>query len=97
MSRDNGYPDWICKECAKMGNGRIPTLATFHDNICGVCNEWKNVTEPRDYGYPNVKSNWNKEKIISELKKAIALYIVVGDKISSEIISDRINHVAEKT
>ena len=57
------YPGWICHECG-MKHGRTrPTRATWHHGICGVCNEFSAVTEPRDFGHL-VGDDW-----IDEVKK----------------------------
>ena len=53
------YPTWVCKECgikASKDMGNIPLalqVSTFHTGICGVCGKRKDVTEPRDYFYPD--------------------------------------------
>jgi len=31
----------------------ILSAATYHMGICGVCKQFKSVTEPRDFNYPN--------------------------------------------
>lgn len=51
---DFKYPSWICKECAKENLGVWPKghTASFHTDTCGWCLEEKEVTEPRDWGYP---------------------------------------------
>ena len=52
------YPSWICGECARLAGHRrmhIGIVATFHIGLCDVCMKQEVVTEPRDYGYPDVK------------------------------------------
>lgn len=52
------YPSWVCFECGMEARGKpIPEgrVATYHENVCGVCGEYKWVTEPRDFGYPEFK------------------------------------------
>lgn len=51
------YPDWICTFCAKENGGKWPDghIGTFHNGVCGWCGEEVQVTEPRDWGYPNFK------------------------------------------
>lgn len=46
---------WICAQCAGSNGGKMPDghLATFHNDFCSWCGEFKPVTEPRDWGYPN--------------------------------------------
>lgn len=53
------YPDWVCEDCAKKAGGRLPKVnaTTWHNDICGVCEEEKVVTEPRDYRYPYFKGH----------------------------------------
>ena len=46
------YPGWVCKDCALAAGGTLPDLATYHDDICGVCKHKKVLTKPRKYGYP---------------------------------------------
>lgn len=45
---------WICAQCAGSNGGKMPEghLATFHNDFCSWCGEFKPVTEPRDWGYP---------------------------------------------
>lgn len=49
--------NWICYECAiKLGGHPSKSravcswCATYHVDVCDVCKETKNVTEPRDFG-----------------------------------------------
>jgi len=52
MTHDD-YPAWICCECAEhRGYSNRCTLSTYHEDICGWCEQLKVVTQPRDYGYP---------------------------------------------
>lgn len=49
------YPAWVCHECGMKARGRPISkwhVATFHEGKCGACGKIKDVTEPRDYGYP---------------------------------------------
>ena len=49
------YPTWVCSSCGIKARGRPMAswhVATFHVDKCDVCGETKDVTEPRDYGYP---------------------------------------------
>lgn len=62
------YPQWVCSTCAIMAGGRSPQCATFHNDTCEVCGEFKTVTEPRDYGYPKFTKLFKpKEKEMSLL------------------------------
>ena len=46
------YPSWICMDCGNTyGNRGCGRGATFHMDECGVCGEYKEVTEPRDFGH----------------------------------------------
>jgi hypothetical protein len=47
------YPAWICADCGSR-LGRLPAdhISTWHRGTCGWCGEDRDVTEPRDYGYP---------------------------------------------
>lgn len=55
--KDKDYPQWVCCSCAEANGGKFPQghTATFHMDTCGWCNQWKAVTEPRDYRYPTHK------------------------------------------
>lgn len=57
MEEENDYPDWCCHECAMANGGRIVPghMATYHEEVCGVCKLVKAVTEPRDYRWPKFK------------------------------------------
>ena len=50
---DTNYPAWICRDCGER-HGRMPAghISTWHRGTCGWCGAVKDVTEPRDYGYP---------------------------------------------
>ena len=50
------YPIWVCMDCALESGGRVPQVATWHEDICGVCGQYKTCTEPRDFGFPRFKS-----------------------------------------
>lgn len=55
------YPDWICKPCGERYGKRPegnPYGATWHYDKCGVCGNFTETTEPRDYGY--LKEGWDK-------------------------------------
>ncbi len=45
------YPDWICQSCGETYGKGMPEghLATWHQNECGLCNDYTAVTEPRDF------------------------------------------------
>lgn len=67
------YPHWVCDDCGREANRRTCIkrygaepkqakflVSTFHKGECDVCGEVKNVTESRDYFYPDfslLKSN----------------------------------------
>lgn len=64
---DARQPDWVCRDCGKKWglwwdsnnySGPVQHSATYHNGKCGVCQEMKDVTEARDYGY--LKENWYK-------------------------------------
>lgn len=53
-------PEWVCDDCGvKWGNwwngecysGPKNHCATYHYDICNVCNKERAVTETRDFGY----------------------------------------------
>jgi rubrerythrin len=45
------YPAWICRPCGEAHGRGMPEghVATWHEDICGVCGKLTSVTEPRDY------------------------------------------------
>jgi len=58
----NNYPSWVCVDCGnkardEMNKGGVKhcgraMMSTWHNGKCDVCGETKEVTEPRDFGYP---------------------------------------------
>ena len=51
------YPDWICGQCG-LSLMDVPIsddmCSTFHEGKCGVCGLITMITEPRDFGYPDI-------------------------------------------
>ena len=90
---DDDYPDWICSPCAYNAGGKVKgQIITCHYNICDICNEFTSVSEPRDYGYPKVKSNFNKAKILGELEYVKSIYIKEGNISAANELDERIIH-----
>jgi len=54
------YPSYVCSDCAESAGGKFPVghVACFHTGICPCCGCIKTLTEPRDYGYPNLKVSY---------------------------------------
>ena len=50
-------PDWCCVSCGeRYGYGwEEGHLATWHMGLCGICGAESSVTEPRDFGYLDMK------------------------------------------
>ena len=46
------YPTWVCHDCGMTHTTKIPWMSTFHHARCEVCGKWAELTQPRDYGYP---------------------------------------------
>lgn len=47
---DEAYPMWICADCGTK-YGRHPVgIATWHEDVCGICGRKTGCTEPRDFG-----------------------------------------------
>lgn len=90
---ENNYPLTVCSEC--VGSNKMPEdhLATMWEGICDVCNLWKIVTSPSDYGYPNLKVKLDKHLIIKELDKQRKEYIKMGNLSAAEEISLQIVRV----
>ncbi len=85
------YPRLICSDCADKAGGKRPMIACFHMNICDVCNEWTMVTQPRDYGYPDVSSSHDHAKILSNMQKVKDLYIAEGTPFAAQVMDDLIS------
>jgi hypothetical protein len=41
---------WVCHSCGLAKGTRVPTVATYHFGLCGLCGANDVVTEGRDYG-----------------------------------------------
>ena len=55
------YPDWICQTCGCLYGNRPegnPYGATWHPDKCGICNNFTETTEPRDFGH--LREGWDK-------------------------------------
>lgn len=55
------YPDWICKTCGYLYGKRPdgnPYGATWHADTCGICGNFTETTEPRDFGH--LCEGWDK-------------------------------------
>lgn len=54
------YPSYVCSDCAESAGGKFSVghVACFHTGICPCCGCIKTLTEPRDYGYPNLKVSY---------------------------------------
>lgn len=71
------YPTRCCNTCAMNHGGKeiinhIPHLST---DICDICNEWKMVSIPEDFAYPDFKTKKDNNKILSALMGAYIFYI----------------------
>ena len=47
------YPKWICSLCGKKYSKKQFQISTWHKGVCDVCGETADVTEPRDFYYPD--------------------------------------------
>ena len=59
--------DWVCFDCGKKHGNLIPDMAaTWHLDLCSVCDKEVAVTSPRKYGMGRVldvcKCSGNQEK-----------------------------------
>jgi hypothetical protein len=47
------YPAWICRPCGETHGRRTPEghISTWHEDICGICGNVTEVSEPRDFGH----------------------------------------------
>lgn len=41
---------WVCADCGLRHGTRLPVMATWHEDTCGVCGAVGPVTEARDFG-----------------------------------------------
>lgn len=89
------YPVWICSDCAASAGAEMPKghVATFHPDICDVCNRWKSVTEPRDYRYPKITAKKDKTLILHELCKAGRKYRREGNDLAAHEIEQRMTQI----
>jgi len=54
--KNSKYPEWVCQKCGQNASTKGQfNLSTWHIGTCDVCSEEKNVTEPRDFFYPDFK------------------------------------------
>lgn len=54
---DPEQPVWVCYDCGRKYGSFKCGIATWHTDTCGVCDEEKACTEPRDFGY--LLKGWN--------------------------------------
>lgn len=53
---NNDVGDWICADCGRsLGYPKI-RISTYHEDWCEYCGCLKQVTETRDWGYPELPS-----------------------------------------
>lgn len=73
MNRIVEQPSWVCFDCAEERGARVPEghLCTVHTDICGICNQSKTVTEPRDFGKTRYLLNIEFEFTDEDYKKHI--------------------------
>jgi hypothetical protein len=85
------YPHWVCEACgmraAIVSNTSINNIACWHQDVCEVCRMYTNVTEARDYGYPNFEGHDNVG--INEFEKKIAQPNdkAIDDKLAKAVIA----------
>jgi hypothetical protein len=71
--KNNNDIDWVCDDCGIEANkltclkkyGKKPIkakfdISTYHMGTCDCCGEKKEVSEPRDYFYPDFQLLFNK-------------------------------------
>ncbi|MDR0274103.1 MAG: hypothetical protein LBI48_01945 [Burkholderiaceae bacterium] len=61
MDKDN-YPAWVCADCGRKYGHRVPDVATWHEDTCGVCGKQTAVSEPRDFGH--LRDDWVNERSV---------------------------------
>jgi hypothetical protein len=50
------YPTWVCADCGHKYGRREFDIATWHEDVCGICGRATGVTEPRDAG--GLRDDW---------------------------------------
>lgn len=50
---------WICHECGRKYGRYRANCSTWHEGECDYCEQIKEVTEARDYGYPYLPEDCN--------------------------------------
>lgn len=63
MTKPKPYPALVCLSCGTRYGRRQPILATWHYGKCGICNKWKAVAEPRDFGHLDLRDGDGTAKI----------------------------------
>jgi hypothetical protein len=59
--------NWICGMCGfRYGKTYRNHIATYHQDKCDYCGRVAAVTEPRDYGYPELPEDAEYEEIKEE-------------------------------
>lgn len=67
--QSNNYPVHVCSECSYAHGGKYIEghIGSFFQSLCDVCNEWKSVTSPSDFGFPKFTTKRDFDKIFYEL------------------------------
>lgn len=61
FSKKKPYPDWVCQPCGQLYGKRPegnPYGATWHYDECGICGNFTETTECRDFGH--LREGWDK-------------------------------------
>jgi hypothetical protein len=51
---------WICSQCGEKYGKPRDCISTWHYGTCDYCGDETTVTEPRDYGYPELPKGENR-------------------------------------
>lgn len=72
MAEEKKQYDWVCNECGTTARentikagGKIYACtgtSTYHSGECEVCGNYTEVTQPRDFGYPDFSGTPRKAK-----------------------------------
>lgn len=67
MSKLKPYPRWCCFDCGNKYGKSEDGVSTFHMGKCGVCGKITDVTEVRDWNYPDFPRHKKQERINNPL------------------------------
>jgi len=64
---------WVCANCGRRFGNYLPSVATWHEDICDICGRKIAVTESRDFG-GIIRETFTKQDykyLLSEVTKSL--------------------------